>query len=47
MQSTTCAKIHIVGVLEGEEREKGGERVFEESLAKNSPDLVENINLHI
>ena len=27
--------IHIIGVVEGEEREKGPEKIFEEVIAKN------------
>ena len=27
--------IHIIGVLEGEEREKGAEKIFEEIIVKN------------
>ena len=30
-----CTNIHIVGVPEGEEREKGAEKTFEEIIAEN------------
>ena len=30
-----CTDIHIIGVLEGEEREKGREKIFEEVIAEN------------
>ena len=29
--------IHIIGVPEGEEREKGTEKIFQEIIAKNFP----------
>ena len=32
-----CTIIHIIGVPEGEEREKGTEKIFEEIIAKNFP----------
>ena len=34
-----CANIHIIGVPEGEEREKGPEKIFEEIVAENFPNL--------
>ena len=30
-----CTSIHIIGVPEGEEREKGTEKIFEEIIAEN------------
>ena len=30
-----CTNIHIIGVTEGEEREKGPEKIFEKIIAKN------------
>ena len=30
---------HLIGVLEGEEIEKGSEKIFEETIAKISPNL--------
>ena len=35
--------IHIIGVPEGEEREKGPEKIFEEIIAKNFPNMGEEI----
>ena len=32
--------ICIIGVLEGEEREKGPEKIFEEIIAKNFPNMA-------
>ena len=31
--------IHIIGVPEGEEREKGAENIFEDTMAENFPNL--------
>ena len=31
--------IHIIGVPEGEEREKGTEKIFQEIIAENFPDM--------
>ena len=30
-----CSNIHIIGVPEGEEREKGTEKIFQEIIVKN------------
>ena len=32
-----CTNIRIIGVPEGEEREKGTEKIFQEIIAKNFP----------
>ena len=32
-----CTNIYIIGVSEGEEREKGPEKIFEEIIAENFP----------
>ena len=34
-----CNNIHIIGVPEGEEREKGTETIFQEIIAKNFPNM--------
>lgn len=34
-----CTNIHIIGVPEGGEREKGPEKLFEEVTAKNIPNM--------
>ena len=34
-----CTNIHIIGVLEGEEREKVPPKVFEEIIAENFPNM--------
>ena len=38
-----CTNICIIGVPEGEEREKGSEKMFEEIVAKNFPNTGEKI----
>ena len=38
-----CNKIHIIGVPEGEEREKGPEKKFEEIIVKNFPNMGKEI----
>ena len=38
-------EIYILSIPEGEEREKGGERIFEEIMAKNFPNLMKYIHL--
>ena len=34
-----CTNIHIIGVPEGEERKKGPEKIFEEIIAENFPNM--------
>ena len=38
-----CTNIHIIGVAEGEEREKGPEKIFEEIIVKNFPNMGKEI----
>ena len=38
-----CTNIYIIGVPEGEEREKGPEKLFEEILAENFPNMGKEI----
>ena len=38
-----CTNIHIIGVPEGEEREKGPEKIFEEIIAENFLDMGKEI----
>ena len=42
-----CNNIRIIGVPEGEEREKGPEKVFEEIIVKNFPNLGKEIATQI
>ena len=37
--NTKCTNIHIIRVLEREEREKGTEKIFEEIIAENIPNM--------
>lgn len=39
LDNITHPKIHIIGIPEGEEREKGMETIFEEIMAKNFPQM--------
>ena len=34
-----CTNIHVIGVPEGEEREKETEKIFQEITAKNFPNM--------
>ena len=38
-----CTNIHITGAPEGEEREKGPEKIFEEIIAENFPNVRKKI----
>ena len=38
-----CTNTHIIGVPEGEEQEKGPEKVFEEIIAENFPNMGKKI----
>ena len=38
-----CTNIRILGVPEGEEREKGPEKIFEELIAENFPNMGKEI----
>ena len=38
-----CMTIHIIGVPEGEEREKGPEKTFEEIINENFPNMGKEI----
>ena len=38
-----CNNIHIIGVPEGEEREKGPEKISEEIIVENFPDMGKEI----
>ena len=41
--NTKCANIHIIVVPEGEKREKGPEKIFEEVIAENFPNTEKEI----
>ena len=38
-----CNNVHIIGVPEGEEREKGRKKIFEEIIVKNFPNMGKEI----
>ena len=42
-----CTNICILGVPEGEEREKGSEKVFEEIIVKNFPNMGKEKSTHV
>ena len=42
-----CNSIHIIGVLEGEEREKGPKKIFEEIIVKNFPNMGKEIGIQV
>ena len=39
--------LHIIGITEGEEREKGIENVFEEIMAENFPNLKKQTDIQV
>ena len=41
------ANLYIIGTLEGQEREKGIEKVFEGTMAENFPNLKKETDTHI
>ena len=42
-----CTNIHIIGIPEGEEREKGPEKMFEEIIVKNFPHMGKKIGTQV
>ena len=42
-----CTNIRIIGVPEGGEREKGPEKIFEEIIVKNFPNMGKEIAIHV
>ena len=42
-----CTNIHIIGVPEGEEREKGSEKIFEEIIVENFPNMGKEIAIQL
>ena len=41
--NSICTNIRIIGIPEGEEREKGPEKIFEEVMVKNVPNMGKEI----
>ena len=46
-ENIKCNIIHIIGVSEGEEREKGLEKIFEEIIVKKFPNMGREITTQI
>ena len=42
-----CNNVSIIGVREGEEREKGPEKIFEEIIVKNFPNMGKEIDTQV
>ena len=42
-----CTNIRIIGTAEGEEREKGAEKIFEEIIVENFPNMGKEIVTHV
>ena len=42
-----CTNIHIIGVPEGEERQKGPEKIFEEIIVENVPNMGKEISTKV
>ena len=45
--NTTCTNIRIIGVPEGEEREKGPKKIFEEIIVENFPNMGKEIAIQV
>ena len=39
--------IHIIGAIEGEDREKGAENIFEDTVAENFPNLGKEVHIQV
>ena len=42
-ENNKCTNIHIIGIPEGEEREKGPKKIFEETVVENFPNMGNEI----
>lgn len=47
MDSIKKVNIWIIGIPEGEEREKGTKHLFKKIIAENFPSLGKELNIHI
>ena len=45
--NVTCTNIHIIGVLEGEEREEGTDNIFEDKIAENFLNLGKTTDIQV
>ena len=43
LDNIKCTNIHTIGVPEGEEREKGTEKIFQEIIAENFPNMGKDL----
>ena len=43
LDNIKCTNIHIIGVPEGEKREKGPEKILEKIITENFPNIVKEI----
>ena len=43
LDNIKCTNVHILEIPEGEEREKGPEKIFEEIIAENFPNMGKEI----
>jgi len=43
LECIKCSYIHIIGVPEGQKRKKGPEKIFEDIIAENVPNMGEEI----
>ena len=43
LDNIKCTSIHIIGVPEGEEREKGPEKIFKEIIDENFPNMGKEV----
>lgn len=46
MEETSRANIHLIRVPKGAEEENGAEAILEEIMAKDVPELMENLTLN-
>ena len=46
-ENIKCKNIRIIGVPEGEEREKGPEKIFEEIIVENFPNVGKEISTQV
>ena len=47
MDNTNHTNVHIIGVLEGEEREKGTENIFEDIIPENFTNLGKETEIQV
>lgn len=45
--NVTYTNIHIIGVVEGEEREKGTDNIFKDKIVENFPNLGKTTDIQV